>query len=334
MLTVQLKKCIQKHRRDLKSYSREKLHFHSLKLRLYTSKKSLEKFEISKKECIIVLTFMIAFLKRGGDQMKFHVGNYILKEIGGTIIAQSPMFLQFEGIEHLFTTRIIKDDEAKKELGELDMSVKNDEFPKHFEFLTKCVNISPQRCVFSHQVHSKNIKVVTSEDIGEPYWERKLREVDGLITNERGLFLVTTYADCMPILAYDPNNEVIGVAHSGWRGTLIEIAKELILKMNEEFNSSPQDIFVTVGPSIGPDSFEVGEDVAEKFFLKFGREVIKEFGSKVHVDLWKAVELTLKSVGVEHIEFSMIDTYKHTEYFYSYRKENTKKRFAAIIGLK
>ncbi|MGC8902088.1 MAG: peptidoglycan editing factor PgeF [Fervidobacterium sp.] len=262
-----------------------------------------------------------------------HIGNYIFKDIGGTIVAQSPMFLNFPKVVHYFTTRVISDENKINELGELNMGVSDENFPKHFEYFAKLSNIDSQRCVFSHQVHGKNIKVITSEDVGKPYWDRKLKDTDGLITKEKGLFLVTTYADCMPILVYDPLNGVIGVAHSGWRGTLHEIAKELVLKINEEFGSKPGDVFVSVGPSIGPESFAVGEEIAAEFLVKFGKEVVRQEKEKLYVDLWKAVKLMLNSIGVEHIEFSQIDTYRCTSYFYSYRKEATKKRFAAVIGM-
>ncbi|MGQ9856920.1 MAG: peptidoglycan editing factor PgeF [Fervidobacterium sp.] len=265
--------------------------------------------------------------------MKKYLGNYILEDWNGIYILKSPLMSQFPELKHFFTTRKIDKHADSENLGELNMSVSSEDFTRHFEFLAKKVNISTNRCVFSHQVHSKNVKVVTSEDIGDPYWNRKLKDIDGLITSEKNLYLVTTYADCMPILAYDPVKKVVGVAHSGWRGTLQEIAKELILKMNSELGCRPEDIFVTVGPSIGPDSFEVGPEVATEFFMKFGREVIIEKNDKLHVDLWKALEITLSSVGVKHVEFSNIDTFKHTEYMYSYRKEGTKKRFAAIVGI-
>lgn len=263
-----------------------------------------------------------------------HVGNYILKDVNGVLVAQSPMLLNFPEIIHYFTTRRISDKIKAQDFKELDLSLNSEEFPKNFEFFAKSTGIEPNKCVFSHQVHSKNIKLVTFEDIGTPYWNRKLKDIDGLITNEPGLFLATSYADCMPILAYDPVEKVIGAAHSGWRGTLIEIGKELILKMNTEFGSKPQNILVTVGPSIGPDSFEVKEDVAEKFFLKYGKEVIIQKNNKIYVNLWKAIEITLTELGIQNLEFSMIDTFKSTELFYSYRKEETKKRFLAIIGLR
>lgn len=265
--------------------------------------------------------------------MARYVGNYVEKELNGTIILQSPMLLEFPNLIHAFTTRCINDVQAREELLELNMSLSSPDFPEHFEFFAKSFGINPRRCVFSHQTHSKNIKVVDHMDINEPYWERKLNDIDGLITNEPGLFLVTTYADCMPIVAYDPNRKIVGVAHSGWRGTLLEIGRELILKMNENFNCSPQDIFVTVGPSIGPESFEVGSDVASEFLTRFGKKVVIERDGKFYVDLWKAVEISLKSIGILHLEFSNIDTYKTTEYFYSYRKEKTKKRFATIVGI-
>lgn len=261
------------------------------------------------------------------------IGNYILKDMNGVIVVQSPTMLNFPELVHYFTTRKISDKTLQKELNEMNLAISNEDFPKYFEIFAKATNIEPKRCIFSHQVHSKNVKVVTSKDIGTPYWKRTLKDTDGLITDEPGIFLITSYADCMPILAYDPVKKVIGSAHSGWRGTLSEIGKELILKMNSEFGCDPQDIFVTVGPSIGPDSFEVKEDVAEEFFLKFGRDVIIQKDGKIFIDLWKALEITMKNVCVQHIEFSMIDTFKSTEYFYSYRKEQTKKRFLSIIGL-
>jgi len=262
-----------------------------------------------------------------------YVGNYIEKEINGTIILQSPILLEFPKVKHAFTTRKITAPELKGKIPELNLSLNSPTFAEHFEFFSTAFGINPETCVFSHQVHGKRIKVVGHEDVGNPYWKRKLRNIDGLVTLEPGLFLVTTYADCMPIVAYDPNREVVGTAHSGWQGTLLEIGKELILKMNEEFSCNPQDIFVTIGPSIGPESFEVGEDVAFKFFIKFGRSVVIQKNGKFFVNLWKAVEISLKSTGIIHLEFSNIDTYKTTEYFYSYRKEKTKKRFATIVGI-
>ncbi len=273
-------------------------------------------------------------IRRGEKMNKIkHIGNYLLKEIDGIWVSQSPLLSQFNELVHYVTTRKITQNSEDNTFSELNLAISCEDFPKHFEFFAKKVKINPERCVFSHQVHSKNVKVVTSEDIGNPYWNRKFREIDGLITNEKGLFLVTTYADCMPIIAYDPVKRVVGVAHSGWRGTLLEIAKEMILGMNEEFGSEPSEIFVSIGPSIGPDSFEVGPEVATEFLMKFGREVVKEVEEKIYVDLWKAVQLTLNSVGVFRIEFSNVDTYKHTEFFYSYRREKTKKRFAVVVGL-
>lgn len=261
------------------------------------------------------------------------LGNYKIFEREGLVGLRSTLLSQFEELFHVFSTRVLTTSELKKELGELDLSFNNPNFCVHFETFAKAFGFEPSRCVFSHQVHGKNVVVVSSKDIGSPYWERKLREVDGLVTNQKGLFLVTTYADCMAIVAYDPVRKVVGVAHSGWRGTLLEIAKELVLKMNEEFGVDPVDLFVTIGPSIGPESFEVGPEVAEEFFLRFGREVVSEKNGKTYVDLWKAVLRTLEGVGVNRVEVSGIDTFKHTELLYSYRKEGTKKRFACVVGI-
>lgn len=265
------------------------------------------------------------------------LGNLRVKQREGLVGCLSPMLLQFGELFHVYSTRIVKREvqcEQSHALTELDLSPSNPDFPAHFELFAKTFGFSSDRCIFSEQVHGKNVRVVTSEDISSPFWVRKLKEVDGLVTSEPNVFLVTTYADCMPVMFYDPVRKVVGVAHSGWRGTLLQIAREVVLTMNAEFGSRPHELLVSIGPSIGPKSFEVGPDVAREFSLNFGKNVVLELNGKLFVDLWKAVEMTLRASGVEHIEFSHVDTCEARAYFYSYRCEKTPKRFAAVIGLR
>lgn len=265
------------------------------------------------------------------------LGNLVVEQRGNLVGCFSPMLLQFGELFHIYSTRIVVQEPQVGHalaLAELDLSLGNLDFQTHFQLFAKTFGFNPERCVFSHQVHGKTVKVVTSDDIGSPFWVRKLRDVDGLITSEPGLYLVTTYADCMPVMFYDPVRRVVGVAHSGWRGTLLQIAREVILTMNTEFGTRPHELVVSVGPSIGPRSFEVGPDVAEEFLLNFGKSVVLERNGKLFVDLWKALELTLRDSGVEHVEFSHVDTCEARAYFYSYRCEKTPKRFAAVIGLR
>ncbi|MBO8161687.1 MAG: peptidoglycan editing factor PgeF [Thermosipho sp. (in: Bacteria)] len=259
------------------------------------------------------------------------IGNYICRDVNGITICQSRLLSQFKSLNHFITTRKISTENT--DIEELDLSFNNENFRRHYNLLSDKLKIDLNKLVFTNQVHGKKIEYVDESHLTGVYWNNVIKETDGLITDTKGIFLVTKYADCMPIIAYDPIKNVVGVAHSGWRGTLIETPKSLIMKMLEKFNCTPRDIFVSIGPSIGPESFEVGMDVAEKFIKKYGSQIAKQRDGKIYINLWKVAEIQLREVGIINIENSMIDTYVNTEYFYSYRKEKTHKRFAVFVGL-
>lgn len=259
------------------------------------------------------------------------IGNYVCKEINGLFLCKSRLLLQFKNLFHIITAKKVNNEIYN--IQDLDLSFKNPDFMKHYKILSNNLGIDLENFIFTDQVHSNNLAYVNKEDLQGNFFENKISETDGLVTDDKEVFLTTKYADCMPIIAYDPIKNVVGVAHSGWRGTLIDMPKFLIIKLIDEFGSKPENIFVSIGPSIGPESFEVGIDVAEKFYIKFGGKFIIQKGEKFLINLWSIAEEQIYETGVRNIEISMIDTYKYSEYFYSYRKEKTSKRFAVIAGL-
>jgi YfiH family protein len=97
-------------------------------------------------------------------------------------------------------------------------------------------------------------------------------------------------ADCVPILFYDPNKKVIGIAHAGWKGTVSKIARNTVNAMNKNYNSKPKDIIAGIGPAIGPCCYEVKLDVVKKVekSLDNGKEIIIVRDGKYYLDLWKA----------------------------------------------
>ncbi|MBT1248282.1 peptidoglycan editing factor PgeF [Thermosipho sp. 1244] len=244
------------------------------------------------------------------------LGNYVCKEIENIVLCRSCMLHQFKKLFHVVTTR---------QNMELDFSLESDSF----RILSNILGIELDRMFFAKQVHGNVIKSVEEKDIkrGVVY------TADGLITNEKRIFLVMRFADCVPIIAYDSVKNVVGIAHSGWKGTLKDIPKKLILSMVKKYNSNPENIFVSLGPSISPESFEVGIEVKNMFSNKFGEKYIDVKNGKFFIDLWGIIEDELFNIGVRNIEISMVDTIKFNKYFYSYRKEKTKKRFAVIVGL-
>ena len=166
--------------------------------------------------------------------------------------------------------------------------------------------------------------------------------MDGLITNEPGICLVTFYADCVPLLFLDPVKKVVASSHSGWRGTVNRMGQVTIEKMQKEFGCDPKDILACVGPSICQDCYEVSEDVIDQFRANFSTSqydslfYAKENG-KFQLDLWKANELVLTDAGIlpEHLEVTNVCTCCNPELLFSHRaSKGNRGNLAAFIALK
>jgi len=145
------------------------------------------------------------------------------------------------------------------------------------------------------------------------------------------------FADCVPILVYDPVKQVIGISHAGWMGTVKDVAGVTVKSMHERYESNPSDVVACVGPSIGPDHYEVGDDVIQQATQLFGEEsdlVLHPYSDRIHFDLWKANQLLLQRAGVRQIETAGVCTACHTEDWFSHRAEYGKTgRFGALISL-
>lgn len=182
------------------------------------------------------------------------------------------------------------------------------------------------------QVHSD--RVVKAE---APRLQKKIQKADAIISATPGITLLMRFADCVPILLYDPKQCVIGIAHAGWKGTSLSIAGKTASAMAREFCSRTEDIIACIGPSIGQDHYEIGSNVVEAF-SSFSTEqqskIIKNRKGKTYLDLWLANEQILKDVGVDQIEIAGICTACNTSDWYSHRAEQgITGRFAAVIGL-
>jgi len=163
------------------------------------------------------------------------------------------------------------------------------------------------------------------------------QKADAILTNRPGISLFMRFADCVPILLYDPVKRVVGIVHAGWQGTVNKIAALTIRAMQKQYGSYPPYIFAGIGPSIGPDHYEVGPEVMTMVRKAFGETadlLISQKDRKPHFDLWKANILALNDEGVEHIILSSICTTCNSSDWYSHRGEHGRTgRFAAIIAL-
>lgn len=194
------------------------------------------------------------------------------------------------------------------------------------ELLCKKLHIKASRLLMPHQVHGVKVKLIDESFFSKTENEQQinLEGVDALMTQERYTCLGISTADCVPILIYDQEKHAIAAVHAGWRGTQQRIVEKTINEMNRCFCSSATDLLATIGPSIGPDAFEVGPEVYESFLLAgFPMEKIsKKIAGKWHIDLWQANAISLENMGVLHqnIQISGICTYTHSNDFFSARK--------------
>jgi YfiH family protein len=164
----------------------------------------------------------------------------------------------------------------------------------------------------------------------------RVKDVDALITNERGLPMLLRFADCVPILIVDPRQHAAAIVHSGWRGTSLRILEKTVRGMQAEFGTRAQDVRAFIGPSIGPCCYIVGTEVIDRVRKAYAQadELLTSNEGHTHFDLWTANEIQLRELGVEQIETARVCTSDHTDDFYSWRAERAKTgRFAALVSL-
>ena len=184
------------------------------------------------------------------------------------------------------------------------------------------------------QVHGTNVICTT-----EPReLDGEHQKADGIFTDRQEVTLFMRFADCVPIILYEPEKRVIGIVHAGWQGTVDAVVSHSVRRIQEHYGIDPAKIIAGIGPSIGPDHYQIGPDVrirVEKAFGDLGEGIISTYRKSIYLDLWTANEILLRQAGVKNIEVAEICTACHTEDWYSHRKENgSTGRFAAIAFLR
>ncbi len=163
-------------------------------------------------------------------------------------------------------------------------------------------------------------------------------KADIIVTDNPQVTLFMRFADCTPILLYDPQRAAVGIVHAGWLGTVKRAAGEAVKAMQAAYGSKPADILAAIGPSIGPDHYEIGLDVEEHVRYAFGSAAAsllhRNHGPKAHFDLWAANQLALNQAGVEQVEVAGLCTVCHPQDWFSHRGQKGKTgRFGALIAL-
>ncbi len=268
-------------------------------------------------------------------------------------------------VKHLFTTRTGGVSEGI--YSSMNLSFTRGDDSEHvlqnYKRIGNVLGCDVTDIVASHQTHTTNIYRVTDKDKGKGVvCARDYEEIDGLITNEKGIALTTFYADCVPLYFVDPKQKAIGLAHSGWRGTVQQMGACMVKAMQEQFGSHPKDLIAAIGPSICQDCYEVSEEVAVAFeeLLQsiHAEEILKEIAEsscythkdgnqrkviergrregKYQLDLWLANLIILRNakIPLQQIAITDICTCHNAEYLFSHRASEGKRgNLAAFLML-
>ncbi len=195
------------------------------------------------------------------------------------------------------------------------------------------IGFSIQKIYDVWQVHSAEVVCASKpRDPQQPH-----QKADAILTDTEEVHLFMRFADCVPILYFDKTKGVIGIAHAGWKGTILGIAERVVYEMRENYGSNPKDIWAGIGPSIGVHHYAVGEEVwkmAQERIPDIARDSFEIRNGEYKFDLWRANELLLKKAGVGEIEISGLCTACDVDHWYSHRAEGGKTgRFGIVISL-
>jgi len=243
---------------------------------------------------------------------------------------------------HCFTTRLGGASEGCYTSMNLGLSTEDDieHIVRNYETLSENLSFNLYDMVKTCQTHSSSIKYATDEDKGKIFNKTPgYSDVDGLITDKKNIIIATSHADCTPIFFYDSVKKVIGMAHAGWRGTIKNIAGNMVQKFVKDFNCNPKDIVAVIGPSLGQCCFEVDEDVAEMILSinKDYKQFMEVKGIKYHFDLWAINKYILLNEGLEerNIEISELCTKCNNDLFFSHRGQKGKRGLMlGILGMR
>ena len=193
------------------------------------------------------------------------------------------------------------------------------------------------RIVLADQTHSDHIHVVTqAKTCGWQERKSAIASCDALVTAQKGVMLGILTADCVPVLLFDPKQEVVAAVHAGWKGTKANIVAKTVACMEAHFGCNPHDIIAAIGPSIGGCCYEVGEEVATHFSRIEGAYTKKENGKYLlNLKYINKYQLLKAGLLLKNIEQSEVCTACDSDRFFSYRKEQgCSGRFMSLIGMR
>lgn len=235
---------------------------------------------------------------------------------------------KIEFINHAFSTRLggVSEGEFTSMNLAFNRGDKEENVTENYKRICKSAGFDYNTLTASSQDHHTFVRNVTKENIGVGIYKPKdIESVDALITNQKGITLVTYYADCTPLFFVDKSKKAIGLAHAGWRGTVGRIGQKVVEKMQESFGTNPSDIVAAIGPAISVCCYEVDKPCAENFYalenLDTSKFVFPKGNGKYMIDLLETNRQILVSSGIknENIIISDLCTNCNSNLLWSHR---------------
>ena len=264
---------------------------------------------------------------------------FVERQRGGVPYLSYPLLENTGIVNHGFSTRL--GGVSTGCFSSMNISLTRGDDPKavkkNRELIAQAIGVEVADFTYTQQTHTTNVKRVYARERGQSF-----PETDGMITDVPGICLVTSYADCVPLYFVDPVKKVIGLSHSGWRGTVGKIGKVTVEKMEEEFGCDPADILGAVGPSICQDCYEVSLDVIEEFKNAFDQKHWDKLfygkdNGKYQLNLWEANRIIFTEAGIcpENISMPNICTCCNPEFLFSHRASHGKRgNLGAFLGIR
>lgn len=247
-------------------------------------------------------------------------------------------------INHAFSTRL--GGVSTGEFSSMNMAFNRGDNPnfvtENYKRICKSAGFDFDSLTASSQDHNTFVRAVTKQNVGVGiYKPRDIQSVDALVTNERGVTLVTYYADCTPLFFVDTKQKAIGLAHAGWRGTVGRIGEKVVQKMTEMYNTNPSDIIAAIGPAISVCCYEVDKPCADNFLalkdLDTSKFVFQKNDEKYMIDLLETNRQILVNAGVkpQNITISDLCTNCNSELLWSHRAtKGHRGTMSAFMSLK
>jgi YfiH family protein len=267
----------------------------------------------------------------------------IKKRIGNITFLFSPNLSRHRELTHAISTR--EGGVSSGNYNSLNLSFRvgdeQNKVIKNHQILSQTLGFDLSSLVTCQQIHQDAVARVDKSYFKKDCFlpNNSIPKTDALVTDVPGITLMTRYADCVPLLFYEPKAQAVAIAHAGWEGTLAGIGQKTVNVLVYDYHCQPQHILAAIGPSIGPCCYQINSTMAEHALKKlpWAQEYIRESSDEgLYFNLRQANKKQLKSAGIkdEQLYCTELCTSCKVDLFFSYRKEKrVTGRFGALIGL-